>query len=219
MQTVTQQDVRQGVVPFEDCQRVIKATAARVYRRVHAAGAHSVQFEDIASELAIAWCRARDNYDPSSGVPFIAYLRNGMFQHINRFVQKEIDVAISGVAIDQDVNTDGPGDGLHSRIADESIEDADDLLMERQFNAKLMSLLSPKAQQFLQLLMEPPFELVEELRALHDRAVYARSRKVFAIAPTRLTFQVIGDFMGLDDYERRITLKEIRTKVARLADR
>ncbi len=212
MQMVTPE----GVLPYEQCRRFINRTAHRVVRRLHAAGAHSVQFEDVASEMAIAWCRARDHYDASLGVPFIAYLQNGMFKHINRFAQKEIDAVIGSVAIDQNVEEEESGDGLHSRIADESIEDLDALLIGGQFNAKLMSLLSPTAQQFLKLLMEPPVELVEELRALRRRAEYARSRNMDAIAPTHVNFQLIGDFMDLSAHERRKTLNEIHQKVASL---
>jgi hypothetical protein len=206
---------RNQQIRFEDSSRVIRNTAWRVMRRVKAGGAHTIQIEDVVSELSVVWCIARDRYNPELGIPFNAYLQNGMFKHINRWLSKEIP-ACHYVQLDK---SGDDGETLNDVIADESIVHGDQLLDESEFAKQLIGSMSDRARQFIVLLKEPPLELVEEMRAIEKRAMFARKRGIATVASRHITASLIFRFMGAQNVERTQIMKEIRASIELLHER
>jgi DNA-directed RNA polymerase specialized sigma24 family protein len=211
------QSLRQEI-RFEDSTRLIQRVAYRVSRRLKSAGAHSVQIEDIKSELAIAWCHARDRFDPQLGIPFQAYLTRGMFNHINRWVQAEINCSLA-LDLDKGFGDDDGGDTLESVTPDESLEGADDLIIQSEFYHSLLNRLSNRSRQFVVLLASPPIELVNEHRAILARVDYAKSRGIAAIAPGRVNKTLVFEFMGANNAERCSIIREINERIKQLHGR
>lgn len=195
---------------YERYARLLNQMAWRVLRRCHAAGARSMQLEDILSELNLAWCIARERWNPETGVPFAAYLARGCWNHINRWVKGEIgDATLAPYSLDHTYGN-GEDDGevtLQNFVAD-TARPADEVLAEAQIREQALAKLSPRARQFYELLENPPPELIREIDAVAARAAYARSRGINAIAPP-IAAQIIA-LMGCSETERTRIYSEIR---------
>lgn len=201
-------------VAFEEHSRLLHFIAAKVLRRVWSAGAKSVSHDDIFQELCIAWCVARDKWEPSYNVPFSAYLSRGAFQHINRWVDSQIGQAtLAPISIDTSGHDwNGEASALHDAIpsADKPI---DEVVIEKDFFEKVRSNLSPLALLVLDLWNEPPPELVEEAKALQTRAQFARSRGITAVHGGRFDITTVMNFMGLNLAQRRVVYAEINASI------
>jgi DNA-directed RNA polymerase specialized sigma24 family protein len=193
---------------YEASLPVLKGIALRVQRRCRAAGAASIQLEDIMQELAIAWIQADANYQPGP-VPFVAYLRRGCFNHVNRWLKSEIgEFMLAPTSLDKTTGEDGENE-LHSAIPD-TARPSDELLEEKELRDRALARLSPRARQFYEILESPPPELMSEVNNVQARAEFARSRGINTIAPTSLTAAQVFDLMGLTRAERNQVTAEIR---------
>jgi hypothetical protein len=201
-----------------DSAKAIKAFAFRVEKRLRSAGDHVTTRDDIEQELWIAWCLARDAYNAESGVPFMAYLRNGMRLHINRWVEKHVDRRhdeVCGLRLDKTSDAaNGETDELYDVIA--SDEELPDVQIERKCQmAFILGKLSPRAQAFVTLLETQPPELLAEVRRVEQRVEFARQRGIATHFCYRLTAAMVFDLMGADRAERR----KINSELSRLAEK
>ncbi len=186
--------------------RLIHATAWKVMRRLHAAGAASVQYDDVKSELMVAWCLARDHFDPAQGVPFTPYLMRGMYNHINRWIEREIN---NGRHLSLDFEADGDEGVGHMVVSDDSAP-IDEALAEKQTLDRFMAKLTPRARQFMTLLAEPPAELVEIKIAIAARVRYAKDRGYPRAFSNRVSCLLVFDFMGASASERMSIMRQIK---------
>lgn len=186
-----------GQQRFQDSQKQIATFARQVLRRAKAAGAASVELSDIESELALVWVIASEKFDPQYGVPFGAYLRRGMVQHINRWIQDQIEESFH-TSLDLEIDDSY---GLHDRVS--SLDAGPDEIAEVASTRRLvMKNLPDQSRIFLELLETPPPEFLEIMKAAQDRAAYARSRGMNAVAPTDVTAPMVFDLLGLNRKER-----------------
>jgi hypothetical protein len=222
--------------PFEKHRKLLLYIAHRVHRRCMAAGARSLEFDDIFSELCIAWCIARDSWMPEitqkdgtiARIPFGPYLMRGMSNHINRFVENELKkhFHLAPFDLDAELSDDGGVVGtLHDTTADESFDSPEDVLVrkdlaewardslrwKRTFNGKRVHApLSPQVETFLRLMQNPPPSIMAILDGLQARAEYARKTlKIGSVcAPKRVNKNMIFDLMGIDNREERAEIFE-----------
>jgi DNA-directed RNA polymerase specialized sigma24 family protein len=194
-------------IQWSDWQKVVERSAYRYLKRAHAAGARSVQLADVVSELSLAWVIARDNFDPSLGVPFGAYLQLGMRNHINPWINRQIRHA-AALDLDED-HGEEDGAGLHEVIADGSPLQ-DDVLGDAQEFERTLSQLSPQARQFVELLANPPPALYEEMTAIQTRATFANARGIRTGVPSHITGALVLDLMGADRVERNRIYGEVK---------
>lgn len=202
-------------VAFQDHEKLLRHFAWRVLRRLHAAGAASVQIDDVFQELVVAWCKARDSFDPGLQVPFTPYLRRGMMDHINRWVSRELrQTGIVAFSLDETSN-DAEEDGTrHAIIADPNATSAEDMVLEiekialarkrietkKRINGELVP---PELLQFFDLLVSPPPVLYEMQKGMRARSDYARSRGLIPMpVPRRITVSMIFDLLGLSSTQR-----------------
>lgn len=196
-------------IRYEDSQRQIQALAGKVLRRAHAAGARSVMREDIVSELAIAWCVARDKFDANRGVPFGAYLHKGMLDHINRWIQAQIDEA-QGVSLDQPRGSDESAE----RSLEDVIPDARAILpdehAERESRRRLvMKNLTGNTKLFVELIESDRLDGI--LEAARSRSEFAKSRGLTpSPVPREVTSAMVFDLMGLSRSDRHEVLEDLR---------
>ncbi len=187
---------------YEDHKKLIWHYANRVWRRAQAAGARTVQLEDIVSELSVAWVIAVENFNDNNGVPFVPYLRNGMQHHINRWIEKEIGQANLMVF----------GDALDVFAAVNPTVEAD--IAHDQYRRQVSNSLAPIARKVLELLDNPPEPLVAELRALQAKRDWSRQRGFNMTAPGRITTRMITDLMGLTQRQREDVSREFKKIIA-----
>lgn len=202
-------------VTFDQHERLIYKFARQVQRRMFAAGAKTIQFEDLVQELSIAWCVARDCWDESVGVPFTPYFVNGMRQRINRFAEGEIKqhlVAPFSIDAPIDPESDKTMEGFRS------LEPEPDTVEQRNFHDVVLAVISPEARRFLQILENPPPELLEELKVIQVRAENGRGRGLKSTAPRNLTSALVFDLLGYGRSDRSKILGEIQKVVGKLSE-
>lgn len=200
---------------FEDSQLHIARFAARVMRRIHAAGAAGqIDLDDVKAELALVWCRARDSYDPSYGAAFSTYLHGGMIRHIERWVQRQIRQSFT-LSLDAERGT-AAGATLHEVVPDTSAgpHETVECASKRRL---VMKNLSADAARFVTWLEFPPPALLEILKGAQARTEFARARGLKGItpAPKDVTAPMVLDLMGLDRSARHAVQKELAFWTAR----
>lgn len=200
-------------VTFDQHKRLIYNFAWKVQRRMHAAGARTMQLEDLVQELSIAWCVARDRWDESLNVPFTAYLMRGMQQCINRFAKYELrEHAVAPFSIDEPLES---GTSRGDLIPDDS-EMA--TLEQKNFRDLVLRLVSSRSRRFLEILESPPREVVEQLDYLRIRAEDGRARGLHSVAPRNLNTGLVFDLLGYSRPERSQVLSEIEMVVSKLSE-
>lgn len=179
--------------------KAIKSFALKAWRRAQAGGARSLQLEDVQQELVVAWCMARDNWKPEFNVPFLAYLRRGMKQTVNRWLQSQIDFGHAMSMDDDDDEERAP----HEIIADASGLAGVEVFERDNARDAVVKELSAEAQVFVNLLREPPAELLEGVRARRARQTFAREQGLIVPGETdRVTASMVLDLMELSHAER-----------------
>lgn len=200
---------------------LVKKMAGRVARRLKAAGARVIDADAIESELWLAWTMARNAFDPTRGVPFVAYFVRGAWTHINAWMRiQEREIANVGVSLDMPLGGSADGDTLGTVIADERAVPVIEELLRAEHRARVYARLerrAPLAAAALGILENPPRALYAEVEALRERARWAKSRGKFASpAPRSVTLSVILDVMGLDRTQRNTVYRELKALAGHL---
>jgi DNA-directed RNA polymerase specialized sigma24 family protein len=195
--------------------KTIRSFAFKVLKRLHALGAKSQTIDDAEQELWIAWCKARDNFNPELGVTFNTYLHSVMRNHINRHIVLNFErfheqtVALS---LDLEVGGESSGEGanmeLHDVLADTATPVAE-LVEGQSVFAYACNRLSPRARSFVTVLNEQPQELLDEVLRLNEKSTHAQSLGVAYAQPRRLTSAMVFDLMQASRVERTTILAEI----------
>lgn len=202
---------------YEANKRHIDSFSWKVVRRLHAAGVRALELADVQQELAIAWMKAAERWNPEIGVPFGAYLYRGMKLHINRWAETEVGASqFAPYSLDtMPTSTDNEQEGLHDVIAD-TAETPEESCHYKMMRAEVGRFLSPTADLFLKMLEDPPPELVEIFRAKQAKAAYARSRGISCFEYRSITEALVFDLLDLGPYERKLIRQEISTAVAKV---
>jgi DNA-directed RNA polymerase specialized sigma24 family protein len=195
-------------ITFDQHKKIINYLARRIKRRLSAVKAHSITYEDIVQELSVAWCIARNSWDQKLGVPFVPYLRRGMYNHINRWVERE---KLQRLIAPCDLDADSNDAQLHEILADEYNVPADERLIRENIRSTIIDRLSPRAKMFVDMLESPPPEIMTEFNAVRQRAAYGRERGLKSIAPKTIAASLIMDLMGCSYAERHSIYAEIRS--------
>lgn len=190
-------------------EKYILFYSAKVMRRLQAAKAYIFQKDDVVQELWIAWCIARDTYEPATGVPFIAYLKRGMQQHINRCIEKHVERCphvTYALSLDCPTGEDGTG-SLGDLIASNlhTVEQVEESLTARSIMAKM----SPKTRIFFELLMDTPEELSREVMAEKAKSEYGRKMGLRTASSHSVTKAMIFDLLDYSRDDRREVLADI----------
>ena len=190
--------------------KAIKSFAFKAWRRAQSAGARSLQIEDVQQELYMVWCVARDKYDPEKGVPFLAYLRNGMKVAVNRWLQKQIDHG-QAVSMDEE-GEDGSERSRHEAFADTQSLNGVETFEREDARDEVVENLTPQVRTFVGLLRAPPTFLLDGVVARRARQNYAREIGVVVPAEAdRVTASMVLDFMELNGGERAKLYAELNT--------
>lgn len=191
-------------------EKAINSFAFKVSRRLYAAGDRTMSMDDIRQELWIAWTIAVQSFKEEQGIPFLAYLRNGMRLHINRYIEKHVTRRHSEVIA---FSLDGENDEGKSTTSYEQVPSADpkpdEDIQEKSAVDALCRRLSPIAAQFVRLLYEQPEPLMKEVVAIVRKAEFASSMNQVVVNSGRLTRTMIFDLLGVPMNKRTDVLREI----------
>jgi DNA-directed RNA polymerase specialized sigma24 family protein len=199
-------------------ERMIRSLANKVVNRLATIPQKVFSREDIEQELWIAWCKARDKYEPGRGVPWQAFLQRGMKNHINREIEKHVE-RFEGqtFALSLDMQA---GEDNESTLS-EVIPSPDPMPHERTERASnyamAMELLSDRAKVYVSLLHDQPPELLHELSMMHDKAEQAVKVGAPFNVSRHITSRMIFDLMGAERNERSKIKKEVETMGMRMS--
>lgn len=196
-------------ITYEQYHRFLLKITWRVLRRVRSAGCHSLTQQDLMQEAAIAWLIAKERWNPELNVPFMTYLGRGVMQHLNRFVQKEIDERLMA-SFELDDTEEEVSTSRHEIVADPNARTGEDAASHNSVRAFVMRRLSPMARKFVELLESPPEWLYDEVKAIQARAEYGRKRGLCSSAPKGVTAALVMDVLGLPSLERGSIYRELR---------
>ncbi|TDW20532.1 sigma-70-like protein [Rhizobium azibense] len=202
------------MIDHKESVDLIRRLAWSIARKLHGSGATSMSHEDVEQELWIVWCRARDTFDPTLGVPFKAYLLEGirrsklglnrtMFKRIAEERAKSLDAPIA-------MNGDDSSEGSLLDIIASGDDSAEDKLAEETHLAWALRKLSARASLFLKLLYEQPPELLEQMRQLKARSDWAKEIGAQNILISQITTAFVFRLMDADRPERTKILAELR---------
>ncbi|MBA8881770.1 sigma factor [Phyllobacterium myrsinacearum] len=198
------------MIDWKESERNVNSFADRVMRRLERAGAPLHLREDIRQELWIAWCKARDSWNPQKQAAFPTFLYNGMKMHINRWAEKHVSRRFAEV-VAKSIDTPMTEDGAK---LEEIIPSADPMpgseFEENNYWEYAIARLKPRAKLFIQLLRDPPAELLKEVDALDARAEFGRSRGHTTFTMGGVTTTLIFDLMGAPRSERVKIAAQIR---------
>lgn len=205
-------------IRYEDSRVLIGKMVRKVERWMRSAGSYAASREDIEGELNIAWCIARDKYDPATGVPFGAYLWRGMQLHINRWAREQIEESHQTLSMNNPVGgSHEDADADFQEILPDPSPLADKQLLEKDVRGWVLTRLTATTRRVVEWLENPPPVLLEELKALQARSEWGRARGLLSIAPTDVTLPMIFDLMGLDRRERTKVYAEFKSFAARVS--
>lgn len=199
------------MIDHKESAELIKRLSWSIARKLHGSGAMSMSREDVEQELWCIWCRARDTFDPTLGVPFRAYLLEGIRLSklaINRQVFKRIGEE-RAQRLDAPVGNDEETTALVDLMASDG-PSPDAELDEASHIAWALKKLSARSALFLKLLYEQPPELLEQMRLLKARADYAKTIGAQNILISHITTAFVFRVMGADRPERTKILAELR---------
>jgi DNA-directed RNA polymerase specialized sigma24 family protein len=193
-------------------EHLVRSLRAKVQRRLSSISTPVMSGEDIEQELWIAWCKARDSFDPDRGIPFGAYVWRGMMQHINRQIERHIS-RFKGQTFALSINAGRLSDDGEMNegipIPDKDIGQ-EEKSIRRSCYRRAIKKLSPDARTFVRILDEQPPEILQEVMLATDKEEHAKNIGAPFVNPRRITSKMVFDLMGLDRSERRGILKEVK---------
>jgi hypothetical protein len=198
------------MIDHRDSAVRIAKTAWFTSRQLQAVGVTHHSKEDIEQELWMVWCKARDTFDETLGVPFEAYLVNGMKRHLQFVLKRKVFQRIEdswAKSLDAPVG-DEDNRTIGDTIADTSAPTV--TLEEEDHFAWFISQLSDQAATFARLLKEQPAPLLDELDRFRDRSEYAKEQHVANMCFSSITTSMVFKLMGCSRPERTRILAEIR---------
>lgn len=181
-------------------KRWVEGFAAQAHRRLRAAGCSTLQIDDVRQECWIAWCKARDTWQEGGGASFRTYLNNGMALHLRRWM------------MNQKANARMSAMGENAIAAAEAQADEtdfEDAILAREARAGVLRRMTPATRQVLALAVEPPAWLAAEVKAMHDKVRWCRSRGF--VTRERPLVSLVMEALGLTPVERkRVTAEMLR---------
>jgi DNA-directed RNA polymerase specialized sigma24 family protein len=203
-------------IEFAEHERLLRSMASKFHRRATAAGAASLQIDDVFQEMCVAWCQARDAYNSNYQVPFTAFLVRGVRNHCNRWINKQITEGQDKLELDADFDNDNEtAADRHSVVADESVVSPEEAAVMADHRAVQREILSPLAQKFLEILENPPPAIYRILDAMQAKRAYAQSRGVVpGFTFKQIKAPLVFELMGLDVATREKIKKELQLYAA-----
>lgn len=199
------------MIDHKESVDLIRRLSWSITRKLHGSGVLSLSHEDIEQELWLVWCRARDTFNPSLGVPFRAYFLKGVEiskKEISRKTYKRIGEE-HAARLDAPLGDDETGSTMLDQMPSaDPTPDAD--LVETTHLQWALANLTDRASQFLKLLYEQPPELLEQMRHLNARANYAKEIGAPNILIGGITTSFVFRLMDADRVERTKILAELR---------
>lgn len=159
---------------YKDNVGLVHTVAKKGWARLQAVGV-SMDYDDVFQEVTIAFLKAYESFDETKGFKFSTLFFTCAYNRLNGWVQDLIAERVAhGVRSIEELNS---GDGESLSLEDVIMADSNTPEAEyaaKQFLEHLDRRLSSVAKLIIEWIIQPPQELVEELRAAQAKADYGR---------------------------------------------
>ncbi len=190
-----------------DWSKLIKRHAGAFHNRMLRSNIRSFAVEDIEQEFWISFMRARDTFDEGRGVPFEAYLIEGLRRtkhEIRRKLSRRFEEEV-GASLDSSTEEET---SLYELLPDPNALVGDDF-EKAQAIERFCERLSPRAAVYVRLLYSQPEPVLKEMLRLRERAKHASEMGVSHFASATISSGVVFKIMGAPRQERT----QIRSEV------
>ena len=192
---------------------LVHSVSKKGYGRLRSAGV-GLDYDDIFQEMSIVFLKAYSGFDESQGFKFSTYYFRAAYNKLNTWAQKMIDERLEhGVVSIQELN--------HTEDGENSLEDVlmvDHTTPEAQYRVTqflnhVNDTLSPLASLILARVLQPPPQVMTEIKRAEANAKFGRSLGYSSRCMVNVTPRYIGNFIQMissvtqPDVER--ALKEI----------
>lgn len=191
-----------------DWASLITRHARSFHHRMLRSGIRSFAVDDIEQEFWIGFVRARDTFDEARGVPFEAYLVEGLRRvkhEIRRKLSRRFEEEV-GASLDSKVDEEA---SLYELLPDPNANVGEDFERDQMIE-RFCERLSPRAAIYVRLLYTQPQAILSEMTKLRERGKYASDMGVSHFAGTTISSGVVFKIMGAPRQERT----KIRSEVA-----
>jgi DNA-directed RNA polymerase specialized sigma24 family protein len=198
-------------VDMKRSEKTINSLSFKFHRRIQAMGGRSHVLDDVRQEMWIAFCKARDTFDPDMGASFNTYLTKGIMLHMNRHIEKSFE-RFHGqtVALSLDAESFGAeGKSLSEVVPDDNAIDAEQAAFRSFAFKRSQVALSPKAAEFVRLLDGASETLAKDFLAFDAKAEHAKTMGLVFARPSRVTSSMIFDLMGVGRWHRAKISQEL----------
>ena len=192
---------------FEDYEDLAKSLARFSWRMRVQKGEGGLTLDEVYSDVCMTWVACRDNFKEDTGASFKTYFWNACRYNNSGASRKALNqIGHESVRLDDKIGDDDDSSSLHDLIEDERVD------VENEFSQRerlaLATVKFPLLGKMLGLVMDPPSEFLDELRAAQAQEELGRQLGIYVPrAPTQLTLSVIADIMRLN-WRQNLRLKE-----------
>ena len=176
---------------------LVHSVSKKGYARLRSAGV-GLDYDDVFQEMSIVFLKAYTGFDESQGFKFSTYYVRSAYNKLNTWAQKMIDERLEhGVVSIQELN--------HSDDGENSLEDVlmvDHTTPEAQYRVTeflnhINDSLSPLASLILAWVLQPPPEVMAEIKKAEANAKYGRSLGYNSRCMVSVSPRYIGSFIQM----------------------
>lgn len=176
---------------------LVHSVSKKGYARLRSAGV-GLDYDDIFQEMSIVFLKAYSGFDESQGFKFSTYYFRAAYNKLNTWAQKMIDERLEhGVVSIQELN--------HTEDGENSLEDVlmvDHATPEAQYRVTeflnhVNDSLSPLASLILAWVLQPPPQVMTEIKRAEANAEFGRSLGYSSRCMVNITPRYIANFIQM----------------------
>jgi hypothetical protein len=187
---------------YKKYENLLHTLANKAYKRALASKAFHVTKEDIFQEMSTVYVKALKTFNPDKGFKFSTYLAKACWFEFNKWFEAQTKVKLEFV----DTN---PLDNLSTEDSFVELESDNFEITSLYYSSKYLGLHSI-TRSVIQILQNPPKELVEELNKMQLRYKYGNLLNLPNRKPSlELKISNILRFLNLNQDEKIIVSREI----------
>lgn len=198
----------QDLIAFDKHQGLMHKLTKQAFARASAAGM-GLDYEDIMSEVQMAWLSASRSYDQSKGA-FSTYLTMIGRQHINKFLEREERSTTRLGKISASIVTPEDTDSSLFDVLPSNDLTPEEELEREQHAAKVMANASPEARLVMKFVLNPPPVVQAEIAAQEAHAALTNSKRDESLLIIR---RLVVKLMGLSDLQANRLRSELRALI------
>lgn len=202
---------------YDKNKGLVHAVSKKGYARFQSAGV-AMDYEDVFQEMSVVFLKAYEGFDESKGFKFTTYYYMAAQNKMNNWAQSLIAERLQhGVFSIEEMST--RSDGEESSMEEVLMVDPttpEGYYKCKEFLIHVEQKLSPLAGLILNWTLNPPPELLDQLRKADAHAEYGRSVGIEVRNMARLSPRYVGKFLNILAGVRMLHIEDAVREINRL---